>query len=275
MNSASALITGLHIYPVKSCRGITLSNAELTGHGLALDREWMVVDADGQFLTQRVLPRLALIGTMLTSGMLRLSAPEQASGLDLPLAGRDLRRCRVRIWSDDCDAFDEGSVAAAWLSAFLGRPARLVRFDPAKRRLSSHQWTDGIDAENRFSDGYPLLVVGEESLEDLNSRLDLPLPMNRFRPNLVVRGLGPYGEDRLDALSGEGFEIRLVKPCDRCRVTLTDQATAQIGTEPLRKLATYRRDDVLNGVTFGMNGIVIAPPGTSLTVGCSLIARGN
>ena len=272
MRPTHATITGLHIYPVKSCRGISLATAEMTGRGLAHDREWMVVDAEGQFLTQRALPRMALIETALTSDTLRLTAPGQSDALELSLAGRDRPRCRVRVWRDDCAALDEGAAAAGWLSAFLGKAVRLVRFDPAHRRLSDPQWTHGMDAENHFSDGYPLLVIGEESLEDLNRRLDVALPMDRFRPNIVIRGLGPHGEDVANVLRGDGFEIRLVKPCERCSITTTDQTTAAVGKEPLRTLATYRRDAVLNGVTFGMNGIVTAHAGTLLALGMRLTA---
>ena len=270
MKPNNATITGLQIYPVKSCRGISLTAAELTSCGLAHDREWMVVDAEGQFLTQRTLPRMGLIGTALTSDTLRLSAPGQADALELPLAGSDRPHCRVRVWRDDCAAQDEGSAAAGWFSAFLGQAVRLVRFDPAHRRLSDPQWTHGVDAENRFSDGYPLLVIGEESLEDLNRRLDVALPMNRFRPNIVLRGLGSHGEDDANVLRGDDFEIRLVKPCERCSITTTDQTTAAVGKEPLRTLATYRRDLGLGGVTFGMNGIVTAHAGTQLAVGMTM-----
>jgi uncharacterized protein YcbX len=274
MNSpqTQATITGLHIYPVKSCRGISLPTAELSGRGLAHDREWMVVDEDGLFITQRALPHMALIETALTLDTLRLCAPGQPNVLELPLAVRALPRCRVRVWNDDCDALDEGPAAAEWLSAFLGKAVRLVRFDSAHRRLSSHEWTQGVDAENRFSDAFPVLVIGEESLDDLNSRLDAPLPMNRFRPNIVIRGLGPHGEDRCSMLRGGDFDIRLVKPCVRCSITTTDQVTAAVGKEPLRTLAAYRRDETVNGVTFGMNGIVTARPGTLLRVGARLDA---
>ena len=272
MNSAHATITGLHIYPVKSCRGISLAAAELTVRGLAHDREWMVVDTDGQFVTQRTLPRMALIETVLTSDALRLSAPGQSDALELSLATRDLPLRRVRVWRDDCDALDEGSEAAEWLSAFLGKAVRMVRFDPAHRRLSDHQWTRGKDAENRFSDGYPVLVISEESLEYLNSRLDVAVPMNRFRPNIVIRGIGPHGEDDNILLHGGGFEIRLVKPCARCSITTVEQMTAEAGKEPLVTLATYRRDAALGGVTFGMNGIVASHADTPLAVGMRLAA---
>ncbi len=265
-----ATITALYIYPVKSCRGISLATAELTGRGLVHDREWMVVDAEGQFLTQRTLPRMALIETAITSDSLRLRVQGQSDALELSLADRDLPSCRVRVWQDDCAALDEGSAAADWLSACLGTAVRLVRFDPAHRRISERQWTHGVDAENRFSDGYPLLVIGEESLEDLNSRLDVAMTMDRFRPNIVIRGLGPHGEDDAHVLRGDGFEIRLVKACVRCSVTTIEQTTGAMGKEPLRKLATYRRDPTLGGVTFGMNGIVTALDDTPLTVGMRL-----
>jgi hypothetical protein len=270
MKPTTATITALHIYPVKSCRGISLAGAELTGRGLAHDREWMLVDAAGQFLTQRALPRMALIETALTSDTLRLTLPGQSEALELPLAERDLPRCRVRVWRDDCDAFDEGAAAAGRLSAFLGKDVRLVRFDSAHKRHSNFQWTRGMVAENRFSDGFPVLVLSEESLEALNHRLDVPLPMNRFRPNIVMRGLGPHGEDDARVLGGDGFEIHLVKPCVRCSVTATDQMTTAVGKEPLRTLATYRRDEALDGITFGMNGIVIAHAHSMLAVGTCL-----
>ena len=270
-----ATITALYVYPVKSCRGISLAAAELTGRGLAHDREWMVVDGKGQFLTQRDLPRMALIETAITSDSLRLSAPGQSDALELSLAERDQPRCRVCVWRDDCAALDEGSAASDWLSTFLAKAVRLVRFDPAHQRLSERHWTHGVDAENHFSDGYPLLVIGEESLEDLNSRLDLAMPMDRFRPNIVLRGLGPQGEDDAHGLRGDGFEIRLVKPCVRCSVTTIEQTTAAMGKEPLRTLATYRRDATLGGVTFGMNGIVTAHADTPLTVGMRLRGEDN
>ena len=125
-------------------------------------------------------------------------------------------------------------------------------------------------SENRFSDGFPVLVLSEESLEALNHRLDAPLPMNRFRPNIVMRGLGPHGEDLVRVLGGNGFEIHLVKPCVRCSITATDQIMTAVGKEPLRTLATYRRNEALDGITFGMNGIVIVHAHSRLTLGTCL-----
>ena len=270
MNSTHATITALHTYPVKSCRGLSLADVKLTRRGLAYDREWMVVDTAGHFLTQRDLPRMALIETALTLNTLRLTLPGQSESVELSLYDTSLPRCRVRVWRDDCDAFDEGSVAAGQLSEFLGKAVRLVRFDSVYKRHSNPQWTKGMVAENHFSDGFPVLVLSDESLEALNHRLDVPLPMNRFRPNIVIRGLGPHGEDGVSVLSGDGFEIHLVKPCVRCSVTAVDQMTTAVSNEPLRTLAVYRRDEALNGITFGMNGIVIADADSLLTVGVCL-----
>jgi uncharacterized protein YcbX len=261
-------LTHLFIYPVKSCRGLALDQAVLTARGLEHDREWMIVDADGNFLTQRQHPRLALIETELTGQTLRLRVPGQAP-LEVPLALRPGPRRRVRVWRHECEALDEGGAAAEWLQAFLGQPVRLVRFDPGHRRLSNPEWTGGLEAENRFSDGYPLLVLSEESLEELNRRIGAvsPLPLDRFRPNLVLRGAGPHAEDVARALKTPDVELRPVKPCVRCRITATDQRTAAVGREPLRTLATYRHDERLGGVTFGVNAIVLAGAGKTLRRG--------
>jgi uncharacterized protein YcbX len=250
-------LTGLFVYPVKSCRGIALEEAVLTKRGLEHDREWMIVDADGSFLTQR-----------------QLHAPEQGE-IELPLTTRALTRRRVRVWRHECEAWDEGDTVADWLTAVLGQLVRLVRFDPAHRRLSNTEWTGALEAENRFSDGYPVLVLSEESLAELNRRIGarVPLPLDRFRANLVIEGAGPHAEDSARTLKSQGVELRPVKPCVRCRITATDQLTAEVGTEPLRTLATYRHDEQLGGVTFGMNAIVAAGAGTTLRRGMLFHAR--
>jgi uncharacterized protein YcbX len=284
------IVSGLHVYPVKSCRGVALLEARLGVRGLEWDREWMVVGEDGRFLTQREHPALAKVGVSLAPDALGLSAPGRAT-FRVPLepgeAGRTMRA--VEVWGHRCAALDEGDAVAAWWSAFVGAPVRLVRFDPRHRRLSSLEWTGGLEAENGFSDGYPLLVLSEESLEDLNARIAAAeggrgreagtagggsaaasaggLLMNRFRPNLVVRGGGAGAEDRVRDLRRDGIHLRVVKPCARCRITTTDQDTAQVGAEPLRTLATYRRDARVGGVVFGQNTICIDGVGRVLRVG--------
>ncbi|MBL9134281.1 MAG: MOSC N-terminal beta barrel domain-containing protein [Verrucomicrobiales bacterium] len=264
-------ITGLHIYPVKSCGGISLPEVLLTDRGFQWDREWLVVDPSGRFLTQRQHPKLALIGVEIGDDTLGLSAVGHPS-LRIPLVTSAPRAVRqVTVWQHTCPADDEGDGAAEWFSAVLGAPVRLVRFQKFHRRLSNLQWTGGIEALTRFSDGYPILVLSEESVADLNHRLPVPaLPMNRFRPNLVVAGGEAYVEDRIRTLKSGSVELRLVKPCERCTITGTDQKTAEVNAEPLKTLATYRRDPRVSGVTFAQNAILVRGEGERLRVGDAL-----
>lgn len=265
-------ISGLYIYPVKSCRGLYARTARLTPRGLLHDREWMIVEANSdpaRFITQREYPRLALIETGLSASALTLSAPGMeilSVNCAFEGAGRD-----VIVWRDTVRALDQGPVAADWLSAFLGKDVRLVRFDPDVRRLCNPQYAGDAGAHTGFADGYPLLIVGSASLDDLNARLQVrgavAMPMNRFRPNLVVGGLDAYDEDHLATLASGDAILRLVRPCVRCQITTTDQESAHVGSEPLRTLAGYRHNPRLGGVTFGMNAIVTAGAGTTLTVG--------
>ncbi len=277
----SVRIAQLWCYPLKSAGGLGLEQALLTARGLDGDRTWMVTTPEGRFLTQREVPRLALIRPILGGDTLRLHAlqhPELPARelhpeLHLPdlsvclqdVCMQDCRRVEVQIWKDTCVGIDAGDAAAAWLAQVLQRACRLVRFDPAQRRLSSRQWTGALEAENRFSDGFPLLVISEASLEDLNSRLERPLPMNRFRPNIVLAGTDPYDEDRIDELSDGALRLKIVKPCTRCKITTTNQDTAEVeGDEPLRTLKGYRFDRTLKGVLFGQNAIIVSGAGSVL-----------
>jgi uncharacterized protein YcbX len=265
-------IASLHCYPLKSGGGLELELVQLTSAGLLNDRCWMVVTPSGRFLTQRELPRLALIRLQLSASELVLQAPSHAD-LAVPLqkAGPGIT---VVVWNDQCSAFDQGDTVARWLQTVLERECRLVRFDPEHRRLSARAWTGDIEAENRFTDGFPLLVIGRASLADLNSRMERALPMNRFRPNIVLEGLGPYDEDRIDELYDEQLRLKLVKPCTRCSITTTNQDTAELeGEEPLRTLKTYRYDAHLRGVTFGQNAIIVQGAGGTLRRGQLLQAR--
>ena len=253
-------IASLFVYPVKSCRGIALLQARLTPRGLQFDREWMVVSPEGRYLTQREAPRLALVGTALHDDHLELSAP----GLP-PLAVPLKRAARsvsveVTIWRDHVLAVDEGQAAADWLGEHLQRDVRLVRFDDARPRPTDAAWSQGLDGTSAFSDGYPVLVLSRASLDDLNARLPSPLPVDRFRPNVYLDGCAPYAEDAISGLESEQMRLRIVKPCTRCVITTTDQATALLqGDEPLRTLKTYRWDGALHGVKFGQNAIVERP----------------
>lgn len=275
-------ISALNVYPVKSCRGIALDRALLTATGIAFDREWMVVEPDGEFVTQRELPRMAMIETRLTADNLELIAPGMPA-LKVALAphagGRD--SLQVRVWRDNVAALDEGDEAAYWFSEFLRIPLRLARFAPATRRPSNKAFTREFDSEAKFADGYALLVIAEASLADLNRRLAAKslaaLPMNRFRPNIVIAGddIGPYDEDRMLWLRGKDIALKPVKACVRCQITGTNQTTAETSAEPLLTLATYRVNTELGGPAFGQNAIVVEGIGCSLQTGMQLEAEWN
>jgi len=273
-----AKVAELTVYPVKGCRGIAVPRARAGARGLVAvsdkaavgDREFMIVDTAGRFVSQREEPRLALIATRLESDALVLSAGGVAP-LVVPLdASRGAPR-RVRVWQSELIADDAGDAAAAWLAAALASGFRLVRFGPKATRLCNPQYAGDSGAQVAFSDGYPVLAIGEASLADLNARLaatgTAALPMNRFRPNVVLAGLEAYDEDHVDAISTGGVTLKLVKPCTRCQVTTTDQDTAKVADEPLATLARYRMNVALGGVTFGMNAIVVAGEGRELAVG--------
>ncbi|HEY0200243.1 MAG TPA: MOSC N-terminal beta barrel domain-containing protein, partial [Burkholderiaceae bacterium] len=197
-----ARIAQLFVYPIKSCAGIALGEALLTETGLDLDRAWMVVDEQGVFVTQRELPRMALVQPTLRTDDMVLRAPGMLA-LHIALDKAE-HPATVRVWKDTVQAWDMGNLAAQWFSDFLGRRLRLVRFDPEQQRLSNPRWTGGIQALHQFSDGFVLLVTSEASLDDLNARLAATghgmVGIERFRPNLVLTGVEPHDEDRVDTL---------------------------------------------------------------------------
>ena len=267
-----ARLQSLHIYPLKSARGIDLAEAHLAATGLAGDRRWMLINGAGRFLTQREQPRLALLRTALRGTTLELTAPglpTLALADDAPGTTRS-----VRVWKDECDAIDVGDVAADWAGRAIGEPCRVLRFDPRRTRLSAMEWTGGLAAPNPFSDGFPLLVVNRASLDELNGRLGTPLPMNRFRPNLVLDGLAAWDEDRIGEVHIGAVRLRLVKPCTRCIITTIDQDSATpSGPEPLQTLRAYRYDATLRGILFGMNAILLAGVGATLAAGAAAQVR--
>ncbi|MDP1894436.1 MAG: MOSC N-terminal beta barrel domain-containing protein [Hydrogenophaga sp.] len=280
-HDVQATIDQLWVYPVKSCAGVAVPDAELTPTGLAYDRTWMVVDSAGEFVSQRELPRMALIQPTFKMGQLVLRAPGMlALHLALDAAESPLS---VRVWDDAVAAYDMGDVAAQWFSDFLGPDAptglkrlRLARFDPAVRRLCSPKWTGGREATTQFADGFGLLVASTASLAELNERLVVaghaPVDMRRFRPNIVLAGLEAHDEDRLGPLhittaDGEAV-IETVKPCARCPIPNIDPVTATSSPAVGDTLQGYRQDARLNGaVTFGMNAIVLQGDGRVLRVG--------
>jgi uncharacterized protein YcbX len=227
-----------------------LQAVQLEARGFVHDREFMIVDADSVFLTQRELPRLALIRPKRTDGVLQLSAPGMSPFTLAPVLGAQSRP--VRVWRDEVEAVDQGQAVAEWLSEFLQVTCRLVRqSDNSVRRVDPAYATDSRDQVS-FADGYPLLMISEESLTDLNLRLTEPLPMDRFRPNIVVRGVSEaFAEDCWSRIRIGQVECSPVKACARCVITTTNQLTAERKAEPLVTLAGYRR--VPRGVLFGQN----------------------
>jgi uncharacterized protein YcbX len=273
MSTSPATISRLFVYPVKSCAGVELRDALLTETGFDLDRAWMVVDEQGRFVTQRQLPRMALVRPQLKFSEVVLRAPGM---LALHLAIDAVEEpVRVRVWDDEVAAYDMGQVAAQWFTDFLGRPLRLVRFDPEQRRLSNAQWTGGVEAPNQFSDGFPLLVLGQASLDELNARLigagHRAVGVERFRPNLVLAGLPAYEEDRFPLLriaAEQPVDVQLVKPCGRCPIPNIDPATGESSPGVLETLLQYRRNEQIGGrAAFAMNGIVVRGLDQTLRVG--------
>ena len=287
----SARIARLFVYPVKSCAGVELKEAVLTETGLDLDRAWMVVDADGVFVSQREQARLALVKPQLKMEELILRAPGMLA-LHVRIDAAE-QPATVEVWDDTVPAFDMGNIAAQWFTDFLslteaGLPGsnpkkyRMVRFDPDHKRLSSMKWTQGAEVLNQFSDGFPILVVSTASLDGLNAKLaaagHAAVGIERFRPNIVLTGLDAHDEDRLQALhvalgsvdSGEAGQVILkpVKPCPRCSIPNIDPSTARSSPEVGDMLQSYRQDARVEGrVTFGMNAIVLQGVDTVLRVG--------
>ncbi|MFC7289356.1 MOSC domain-containing protein [Herminiimonas glaciei] len=272
------ILTELNLYPIKSCAGISLREATLTAAGLMseqiYDREWMIVDENGDALTQREYPKMALIAPRIKADTLELRAPGMLR-LEVPLglpAPEDEKLIRVQVWDDQVDAYDCDDTTALWFSNALGVKCRLVRFHPDATRYSSKKWTNDAEVPVLFSDGYPMLVIGTGSLEDLNEKLVAqgrsPVPMNRFRPNLVFSDIAPFEEDLADVYQFEGAALKPVKPCPRCPLPSVDQASGEFGPDPLDILGTYRANPKVDGsITFGMNAVVLNGEGSILRVG--------
>ena len=258
--SGVPLLKALYVHPIKSCRGIALQRAQVVATGLAHDREWMLVDAAGRFITQREQPRLTQVVTALDDGLLHVSIAGHGA-IRVPL-DHEGAATPVEVWRSRLPALDAGAEIAAFFSDWLGLPARLVRFDPTQRRYANREWTGGLAAPNLFSDGYPVLVLSEASRLDLSARVGFDLPVERFRPNVLLENVPAYAEDAADAVQIGGVALRLGKPCTRCIITTLDPVTgAGGGDEPLRTLRTYRHDAALRGVTFGRNAVLL--PGSA------------
>ncbi len=259
-------LTEIWLYPVKSFAGIQVERWRLDTFGLHLDRRWMVVDKAGRFLTQREYPQMARITPALEVEGESLSLTLQHPRLGVfkvPPPEQGASRVRVEVWSDVVEAVPVGQEADRWVSDALGACARLVWFpDEVMRQVDTRYGRKGD--RTAFSDGFSLLLIGQGSLDDLNRRMPQPLPMRRFRPNLVVSGAGPYAEDRWRRIRIGDLEMRVVKPCSRCIITTVDPDRGEYtGKEPLKTLAGYRRKG--NRVYFGQN--LIHQSGGVLAVG--------
>jgi uncharacterized protein YcbX len=276
-----AILTQLNLYPIKSCAGIALREATITAAGLMSelihDREWMVVDANGVSLTQRTHPKLALITPRIKADTLELRAPGMLR-LEVPLDLPDPDEAPtidVRVWYEEDiqhKAYDCDETTAIWFSNALGVPCRLVRFHPHAKRLSSAKWTQGAEVPNLFSDGFPMLVISEESLDDLNGKLQAQgraaLPMNRFRTNIAIGGIGAYEEDFADTIKIGNAVLKPVKPCARCTIPSVDQATGIVGPSPLDIMQSYRANPKVDGgLAFGMNVMLLSGEGQIVRVG--------
>nr|WP_298059722.1 MOSC N-terminal beta barrel domain-containing protein [uncultured Halomonas sp.] len=275
-------IAQLNIYPVKSLKGISVKQSVLEAHGLAWDRRWMLVDAHQRFVTQRQLPALATVGVALTDEHLVLSHPN-VEPFSVPLAAPEGNLRLVSVWNDHCKALPEGEEVSRWLEAALGEQAQglsLVRFATEFPRAVEEDFLDGGAAHTYFADGYPFLVTTTGSLDALNQALvaggQTPVPMNRFRPNIVVENDEAWAEDRWATLSkqGGGFQLALRKPCQRCKITTIDQQTANVPepAEPLKTLLALNTQPTLKGAHFGQNATLLSGDGSVIAVGDSLAA---
>lgn len=249
-------LSALHIFPIKSCAPLALDAADVEPRGLRHDRRWIVTDANGKFLTGRQHPRLTRLRATPDRDAIALSAPGM-SPLRLDAPG-DGARVDVEVWKNFVAALPAPDVANAWISEFLGMPARLAYMDDACVRPVTPEYSQEGD-EVSFADAFPLLLISEGALEALNAKLQAPVPMLRFRPNFVVTNTAPHAEDGWKRVRIGTIEFDLVKPCSRCVFTTVDFERGEFDPsgEPLKTLTTYRRGE--RGVTFGQN---VIPRGT-------------
>ena len=282
MSDCVGVLSLLFVYPVKSCAGIALESARIAETGLLHDRAWMIVDQTGCFVTQRQIPHMCWIGTALSDRGLVLSAPG-FDPVEVPF-DQDGPQRLVTVWNDTVLAADMGDAVADWLDAFLGVPGRqfrLVRFADSSPRVSDPEWTRGVTAPNLFSDGFPVLVITQGAIDELNRRLHNqglePVGVQRFRPNIVLSGLEPHDEDQIGRLvvqTGSGaVALDLVKPCTRCSIPDINPITAMAPTGVTATLAGYRGLARMGGaICVGMNAIVRVGAGRTLHTGLPFTA---
>jgi uncharacterized protein YcbX len=278
--SREAQVTGLYCYPVKSMRGISLTESAIGFQGLVNDRRWMVVDDAGCFVTQRQQPRLALIVPSLGVHHLTLTAPDGAQ-LSIPYEENTGKVLLTRVWGDDCRALEVSVAASSWLTESVGseRALRLVQMEPNSTRTQSHPETFGENTHVLFADAAPILICSEASLLAVNASLAKKgvsaVPMDRFRPNIVVSGLSAFEEHSLDSLNGPGLTLRFRVHCERCVVTTIDQRTAvgHPGGEPFRTVRELNTPDDGKKPVFGHYATLESGEGSEVTVGDILTIR--
>lgn len=251
-------LSEIWVYPVKSLGGMRLDSAKVSPKGLQYDRRWMLIDQDNLFMTQRVHARMALFTTKIDSGSLIIShrGSDQINALQIPLdqppSGPLIRS---KVWDDEVDVIEVSSEASNWFRKKLGMDCKLVIFPETHSRSVDPNYSVSKSDQVSLADAYPFLIIGQSSLDDLNSRLTSPVPMNRFRPNFVFTGGTPYEEDTWQRFSIGSTNFAGVKPCSRCVLTTVDQETGVKGNEPLNTLAKFRKRE--NKVLFGQNVIAL------------------
>lgn len=245
-------ISSIHIYPIKSLGGISLESANIEERGLQYDRRWMLVNDNNEFLTQRAFPQMALLKTGIEADMLTVFHSDDPTDIiRFPLYPAKQPTVTVKVWDDYCEAQFADESVNEWFSKKLGTSCKAVFMpDETERKVDANYALSDQDIFT-FADGYPILLISEASLEDLNSRLEIPVPMDRFRPNIVISGTAPFGEDSMKEFKINDNSFYGVKLCGRCPVVTTNQQTAERSKEPLKTLATYRT--INNKVCFGQN----------------------
>ena len=242
-------VTSLSIYPVKGCQAIQLDRMDIVNTGPLYDRQWMIVDASGKFISQRTHPKLAVIVTRVCGGLLEISIPNHNPIVVTPTDTGNITEATLH--GTNIKTVEQSTEASRLLSDYLECDAKLVGFAKDTTRAVNPTYALPEGSQTLFSDAFPFLMISEESLEDLNTLLESPLLMTRFRPNIVIKGVEPYGEDHLKSFRIGEVVFSVAKPCTRCTVTTVDQDTGIKGKEPLLTLARYRNTE--KGILFGAN----------------------
>lgn len=256
-------LSAIYIYPIKSLGGIELNQSKIEIKGLQYDRRWMLVHPDGQFITQRKYPKLALLQTSMDENNLIVNQPN-GSALNIPLTyAGEKQTIDTEVWGTPCQGWICDRAIDQWFSDFLGMPCHLIYMPEDHQRVTDQKYAPPGQVVS-YADGYPFLIIGQAALDHLNEKLAQAIPMNRFRPNLVFTGGSPNEEDTWkDFQIGTAF-FRGVKPCSRCNMTTINQQTAEVGTEPLETLSTYRR--INRKILFGQN-LIWMEEGNTIQVG--------